>query len=148
MAQGAVQGHAIGQRLSDPPPPRIFLPTVGERRVTASALRHKTRPRRKDAWVLRNQLRYWDGAYSAQEWVCLGCTPADQGFLAKYCATCKIRGCAIEKKVQNCAACDGYESCQMLKDFIKGENEALCKRMEWLRGRFLALQTERPAAAG
>ena len=91
---------------------------------------------------------YWDGAYSAPEWVCLGCTPEDQGFLAKYCATCKIRGCAIEKKVQNCAACDGFESCQMLKDFIKGENEALCRRMEWLRGRFLALQTERPAAGG
>jgi hypothetical protein len=91
---------------------------------------------------------YWDGAYSAQEWVCLGCTPADQGFLAKYCATCKIRTCAIAKGVQNCAACDGYESCQMLKDFIKGENEALCKRMEWLRGRFLALRTERSAAAG
>ena len=89
---------------------------------------------------------YWGGAYSTQEWVCLGCTPADQPFLAKFCATCKIRDCAIEKKVQNCAACNTYESCQMLKDFIKGENEALCKRMEWLRGRFLALQTERPAA--
>jgi hypothetical protein len=89
---------------------------------------------------------YWDGAYSAQEWVCLGCTPADQGFLAKYCATCKIRDCAIGMGVQNCAACDTYESCEMLKDFIKGENEALCKRMEWLRGRFLALRTERSAA--
>jgi hypothetical protein len=66
--------------------------------------------------------------------------------LAKDCATCKIRDCAIEKKVQNCAACDTYESCQMPKDFIKGEHEALCKRMEWLRERFLALQTERPAA--
>ena len=84
---------------------------------------------------------YWDGAYSVQEWVCLGCSPADQGFLAKFCATCKIRDCAIDKKVQNCAACDTYESCRMLKDFINGENEALCKRMEWLRGRFLALQT-------
>ncbi len=89
---------------------------------------------------------YWDGAYSAQEWVCLGCTPADQSFLAKYCATCKIRDCAIEKGVQNCAACDGYESCKMLKDFIKGEDEALCKRMEWLRGRFLAFRAERPTA--
>ena len=89
---------------------------------------------------------FWDGAYSAPEWVCLGCTPADQPFLAKFCAKCKIRACAIAKGVQNCAACNTYESCQMLKDFIKGENEALCKRMEWLRGRFLALQTERPAA--
>jgi hypothetical protein len=89
---------------------------------------------------------YWNGAYSAQEWVCLGCTPADQGLLAKFCATCKIRGCAIGKGVQNCAACADYESCTMLKDFINGESEALCKRMEWLRGRFLALRTERTAA--
>jgi len=89
---------------------------------------------------------YWAGAYSAQEWVCLGCTPADQPFLAKFCATCKIRGCAIAKGVQNCAACESYKSCQMLKDFIKGESEALCTRMEWLRGRFLALRTARTAA--
>jgi hypothetical protein len=89
---------------------------------------------------------FWDGAYSAQEWVCLGCTPADQPFLAKFCAQCKIRGCAIGKGVQNCAACADHESCTMLKDFIKGESEALCKRMEWLRGRFLALPTERTAA--
>ena len=81
---------------------------------------------------------YWDGAYSAPEWVCLGCTPADQGFLAKYCATCKIRDCAIEKDVQNCAACDSYESCQMLKDFIKGDSGALAQRMDWLRERFKA----------
>jgi len=74
----------------------------------------------------------------APRWVCLGCTPANQGFLAKYCATCKIRDCAIEKDVQNCAACDGYESCQMLKDFIKSEAGALAQRMDWLRERFKA----------
>jgi hypothetical protein len=78
------------------------------------------------------------GANGAPAWVCLGCTPADQGFLAKYCATCKIRACAIDKKVQNCAACDGYESCQMLKDFIKSEAGALGQRMDWLRERFKA----------
>lgn len=90
---------------------------------------------------------YWDGAYSAQEWVCLGCTPADQSFLAKFCATCKIRDCAIAKSVPNCVACADYESCQMLKDFIKGESEVLCKRMEWLRGRFLAHKNERATRA-
>jgi hypothetical protein len=90
---------------------------------------------------------YWDGAYSAQEWVCLGCTPADQGFLAKYCVTCKIRDCAIAKGVPYCAACDGYESCTLLHDFVKGENEALCQRMEWLRGRFLAYKQERTTRA-
>jgi hypothetical protein len=75
----------------------------------------------------------------APHWVCLGCTPADQGFLAKYCATCKIRDCAIGRKVQNCAACDDYESCTLLHDFFKGESaEAIAKRMDWLRERFKA----------
>jgi hypothetical protein len=82
---------------------------------------------------------YWNGAYSAQEWVCLGCTPSDQKFLAKYCATCKIRDCAIDRGVQNCAECSDYESCEMLKQFIAGESEALAQRMDWLRGRFKAL---------
>lgn len=90
---------------------------------------------------------FWDGAYSASEWVCLGCTPASQGFLAKFCATCKIRTCAIAKGVPNCAACDGYESCKLLHDFIKGESEVLCKRMEWLRGRFLTYREERATRA-
>lgn len=85
---------------------------------------------------------FWDGAYSASEWVCLGCTPADQGFLAKYCATCKIRDCAIARGVGNCAACGEYESCTLLHGFLKGESAVLCKRMEWLRGRFLAAEEE------
>ncbi len=88
---------------------------------------------------------FWDGAHSAAEWVCLGCTPADQGFLAEFCATCRIRGCAIAKGVANCAACDGYAACSLLHDYIKGENEALCRRMEWLRGRFVAYRGERAA---
>jgi hypothetical protein len=91
---------------------------------------------------------YGDGAYSAPEWVCLGCTPADQPFLAKFCATCKIRGCAIEKKVQNCAACNTYESCAVPKDLIKAESaEAIGKRMDWLHARFQALRSERATAS-
>jgi len=85
---------------------------------------------------------FWNGAYSAQEWVCLGCTPADQPFLAKFCATCKIRVCAIAKGLPNCAACSDYETCTILHDFIKGESEALCQRMGLLRQRFLALTSE------
>jgi hypothetical protein len=97
----------------------------------------------------------WAGAQSAPEWVCLGCTPADQGFLAKDCATCKIRDCAIAKDVQNCAACSDFESCKLMQDFIKGESEPRCnepeklrQRMEWLRGRFLAYKKERAARPG
>jgi hypothetical protein len=97
----------------------------------------------------------WAGAQSAPEWVCLGCTPADQGFLAKDCATCKIRDCAIAKGVQNCAACSDFESCKLMQDFIKGESEPRCnepeklrQRMEWLRARFLAYKKERAARPG
>jgi hypothetical protein len=75
----------------------------------------------------------------APAWVCLGCTPANQGFLAKYCATCKIRTCAIAKGVQNCAACTDYDTCEQLKGFIKGASEELALRMTWLRERFKAL---------
>jgi hypothetical protein len=82
---------------------------------------------------------FWDGAYSAREWVCLGCTPADQSFLAKYCATCRIRACAVGKGVQNCAACADYDACDQLKASIKGESEELGLRMTWLRERFKAL---------
>jgi hypothetical protein len=81
---------------------------------------------------------FWDGAYSAAEWVCLGCTPADQQFLAKFCSQCKIRVCAIGKGIQNCAACDDYDSCPTLHEFIKSESEAIVKRMAWLRARFTA----------
>ena len=42
--------------------------------------------------------------------------------LAKYCATCTIRTCAIDKGVPNCAACSEFESCTKIKDFIAGES--------------------------
>ena len=80
---------------------------------------------------------YWDGAYSAKDWVCLGCRPADQPFLAKYCADCKIRACAVGHDVPNCAACGEYEECAILQDFMKGEGETLVKTMSLLRERFL-----------
>jgi len=76
------------------------------------------------------------GADGPKEWVCLGCTPADQAFLAKPCAACKMRTCAIAKGVQNCAACDEYESCQMIQTIL--EPWGLAQRMGWLRERFVA----------
>ncbi len=81
--------------------------------------------------------KFWNGAYSAKEWVCLGCTPADQPFLAKFCAKCEIRICAIGKGLSNCAACTEFEDCARLHDFIKRESEEIELRMGWLRERFL-----------
>ena len=89
---------------------------------------------------------YWDAAYSAQEWVCLGCTPADQGFLAKYCETCGIRACAIERGVQNCAACSEFAACDRVQTFIGGESKEVAQRMTWLCERFKALHVIPPGA--
>jgi hypothetical protein len=80
-----------------------------------------------------------NGADSAKEWVCLGCTPADQSFLAKPCAACEMRKCAIAKGVQNCAACADYDSCQRIHKIL--EPWGLAQRMGWLRERFKALQS-------
>jgi len=99
--------------------------------------------------------RSWNGEHSASEWVCLGCTPADQGILAKDCSACKIRTCAIAKGALICAVCGDYDSCQLMLDFINGASEPRCNepervrsRMEWLRTRFLAYQEERMAQTG
>lgn len=80
---------------------------------------------------------FWSGAYSAKDWVCLGCKPADQPFLAKFCAGCKIRSCAIGRGLASCAACSDFEGCTQLHEFIKGESEALVRTMTLLRERFL-----------
>jgi hypothetical protein len=78
-------------------------------------------------------------AHSAPEWVCLGCTPADQQFLSRFCATCKVRVCAIAKGVQNCAACAEHDTCAEIKAVIARESKELGLRMTWLRERFEAL---------
>lgn len=82
-----------------------------------------------------------DGAHSAMEWVCLGCTPADQPFLAKPCAACEMRKCAIGRGLQSCAACTEYDSCQRIQSIL--EPWGLAERMGRLRERFVALRGER-----
>ena len=86
---------------------------------------------------------FQNGAYPAQDWVCLGCQPADQPFLAKFCAKCEIRLCAIGRKIENCAACTDFENCTQLHEFIKSEPEDVTRRMMWLRECFLDRQLEK-----
>lgn len=47
--------------------------------------------------------------------ICDGCL-TKVGKLAKYCQTCEIRKCGIERKVENCAYCSDY-SCVKLSKF-------------------------------
>ena len=74
----------------------------------------------------------------ATDWVCLGCTPANQAFLSTYCGGCEVRTCAVDKDVQNCAACADYEECSTIKCFLGTEPNEVNERMAWLRARFLA----------
>ena len=81
---------------------------------------------------------YGKGKTTAHDWVCLGCSPADQKILAAYCATCAVRDCAIGKDVQNCAVCAEYETCEKIQQFLEGDSKELRQRMGWLRERFKA----------
>ncbi len=92
---------------------------------------------------------YGTGPEVYEEHVCLGCTPSDQPFLAKYCATCKIRACAVERQVPNCAACSDYGTCADLKAFLSSvpAEAKVTERMELLRVRFLGLRQERAQTA-
>jgi hypothetical protein len=48
----------------------------------------------------------------------------------------------VEKNITNCAACDEFEKCAQLQDFIKGESEELVRKMNLLRERFLDLKKD------
>lgn len=89
---------------------------------------------------------YLHGRYKPEDWVCLGCTPADQKFIAKYCKECIVRKCAIEKGVQICAECHEFENCDIVRESIMevlNDDEESIKdnpiyiRMNLLRKRFL-----------
>jgi len=54
---------------------------------------------------------------------CDGCLTEEGGRVFNYCQTCKIRKCAKEKEIKNCAYCDDY-ACDKLNDFFKMAPEA------------------------
>lgn len=60
---------------------------------------------------------------SPEDCICDGCLPLD-GRLSSYCRyVCKVRSCALEKNVQNCAYCADYP-CQELTSFLAFAPEA------------------------
>jgi hypothetical protein len=54
---------------------------------------------------------------------CLGCT-SEKEPIFQYCRVCKIRKCAREKGLENCAYCDHY-ACEKLNEFFKMVPEAM-----------------------
>ncbi len=87
---------------------------------------------------------FGDGAYTPEEWICLGCTPGENPILARPCADCPIRRCAIARGVYNCAACADYDGCPHLRAFFADQPEE-ARKMARLRARFLAQGQEKGA---
>jgi hypothetical protein len=85
-----------------------------------------------------------NGAFETDDWVCLGCPPADQRFVAKFCGSCAVRNCAVSRGVQNCAACDDFDGCAVLRESI-GDDEQLGLKMRFLRRRFVDSKTDSDA---
>ena len=82
--------------------------------------------------------KFGDGTGTYKDWVCLGCLHPEPALIAKYCATCAIRSCAIEHRLSHCAVCPDYDGCEKLHPFIEEEDKAVVLRMRWLREAFLA----------
>ncbi len=61
---------------------------------------------------------------------CDGCM-AENGRLLTGCEECRIRKCAREKKIPNCAHCDDY-ICDTLDTFLKDNPEAK-SRLDFIR---------------
>lgn len=60
---------------------------------------------------------------TAENILCDGCKSND-GWLTGYCAFCKVRSCAIEKAVPNCAHCADYGQCDIIAEFLEHAPEA------------------------
>ena len=85
---------------------------------------------------------FGDGTGTYKDWVCLGCLHHEPALIAKYCATCEIRGCAIEHGIANCAVCPDYDECEKLQPFIEDEGKEVALRMRWLREAVVARSQE------
>ena len=53
---------------------------------------------------------------------CDGCK-SETGRIFKACANCKIRNCAIDKGIENCAYCEDY-ACDNLMELFKTDSSA------------------------
>jgi len=79
-----------------------------------------------DREALERVAAQWSQEFNAsiapEDCTCNGCLDFE-GRLSSYCHECKIRACAIERKVQNCAHCDDY-ACEKLEGFFGFAPEA------------------------
>lgn len=56
-----------------------------------------------------------DYVINAEDINCLGCSRENTGPIFKFCMDCEIRRCGISKDIDNCAHCDEYPCCNLVK---------------------------------
>ncbi len=66
-------------------------------------------------WPQLNKM-YLDKGLTAENMVCYGCKSHNTLFLG--CQNCQIRNCCLEKNYDNCAICDDFNTCEMIKTFF------------------------------
>ncbi|MEA3238423.1 MAG: DUF3795 domain-containing protein [Candidatus Bipolaricaulota bacterium] len=82
--------------------------------------------RNNDQGALKKVAEQWSKEFNAtltaDDCACDGCLATTDRHMS-HCAECKIRACAIEKKVRNCAHCTDYP-CDELQGFFSLAPEA------------------------
>ena len=84
--------------------------------------------RRKE--VAEQWSKEYNGDFSPENIDCLGCLLPNKRIFS-HCKTCKIRSCAINKKVQNCAYCDSY-GCEKISGILDAVPDAK-RRLDEIR---------------
>ena len=73
--------------------------------------------------IAKTSNRLYNTNYSAEDIAdCDGCL-VENGRLFPGCMHCRIRNCAREKKIPNCAYCSEY-SCETIEEFFKDNPES------------------------
>jgi hypothetical protein len=87
--------------------------------VLTATQKNDNQERQKVADMFTKQ---YDREYKPNDINCDGCL-TDGPRIFSYCGICKIRKCAKEKKVENCAFCSGYP-CGMLSELHTAYSKA------------------------
>ena len=88
----------------------------------ASRLLDDLSDKRYNGRIRKEAAKKWEKLYNhpglkSEDINCVGCT-IENGKHFKQCTVCKIRKCATERGVKNCAHCKDY-GCDTLKNFHK-----------------------------
>jgi hypothetical protein len=70
------------------------------------------------------------------DFVCLGCKYHDLKLIATDCAKCEIRACAQNKKIDFCATCSDYNTCDTVKPYRGNGDKPRDKMNSFLQKKF------------